>query len=60
MSGEPTKATEPPREIERLRSALFEIARQRLSDEMDADTRECGAFEEAYETMILIARSALA
>ena len=47
-------------EIERLRAYLRAISKQRLSTEISKEDRKSGDFEDAYDTMIGIARAAQA
>ena len=45
--------------IERKDAALAEIAKQKLTTELDEEETESAEFEEAYDAIIKIARAAL-
>lgn len=47
-----------PEEIMRLRNALTEISKQKLSTEMDEEERELADWEGGYDAIIVVARAA--
>ena len=47
-------------EVERLRDYVKDIARQKLTDEMDEEMQDSADYEGAYESIVKEAREALA